>query len=64
MEKLDPRQMKIFAAMPIERKWELVASLEREARALCASRLRQENPDWTPEEIEAGVRRWWLHSVN
>jgi len=57
----DPEQMRIFAAMPPEKKLELVNDLYWAARDLKAAGLRALHPDWTEQEVQDKVREIFLH---
>ncbi len=51
------------ARMSVERKLEVAHGLRELAWQLKASVLRSEHPDWTEEQVQAGVRRIFLDAV-
>ena len=52
----------IYRKMTPDRKLEIAFCVYREARGLKAAWLRQCNPDWTEEQVEAKVSEYFLYS--
>lgn len=59
LDRPDPAQMKIFANMPIERKWALVSSMQRMAREICRRGIQSRNPELTEQELDREVAKVW-----
>jgi hypothetical protein len=57
-----PEQIEIFRSMPGERRLRLAEQLYWSARKMKAAGLRHQHPDWTEEQIQAEVRRIFLHA--
>ena len=61
-EKSSPEQIAIFRAMTGERRLQLAEQLNWTARKLKLAGLRAQHPDWTDEQLNAEVRRIFLHA--
>ena len=61
-EKSSPEQIEIFRAMTGERRLQLAEQLYWSARKLKLAGLRAQHPDWTEEQLNAEVRRIFLHA--
>jgi hypothetical protein len=61
-EKSSPEQIEIFRAMTGERRLQLAEQLYWSARKLKLAGLRAQHPDWTGEQLNAEVRRSFLHA--
>jgi hypothetical protein len=61
-EKSSPEQIAIFRAMTGERRLQLAEQLYWTARKLKLAGLRAQHPDWTDEQLNAEVRRIFLHA--
>jgi len=61
-EQASPEQIEAFRRMPPERRLALAERLYWSARRMKAAWLRQQHPDWVPEQIDAEVRRIFLHA--
>ncbi|HOX57693.1 MAG TPA: hypothetical protein P5205_13765 [Candidatus Paceibacterota bacterium] len=57
-----PKQVKIFRGMPGERRLRLAEQLDWSARKLKLAGLRAQHPDRTEEQLNAEVRRIFLHA--
>jgi hypothetical protein len=61
-EKSSPKQVEIFRAMTGERRLQLAEQLYWSARKLKLAGLRAQHPDWAEEQLNAEVRRVFLHA--
>jgi hypothetical protein len=61
-EQSSPEQIEIFRAMTGERRLQLAEQLYWSARRLKLAGLRAQHPDWTEEQLNAEVRRIFLHA--
>ena len=61
-ETSSPEQVEIFRAMTGERRLQLAEQLYWSARKLKLAGLRAQHPDWTKEQLNAEVRRVFLHA--
>jgi len=61
-ETSSPEQIEIFRAMTGERRLQLAEQLYWSARKLKLAGLRAQHPDWTKEQLNAEVRRVFLHA--
>jgi hypothetical protein len=61
-EKSSPEQLEIFRAMTGQRRWQLAEQLYWSARKLKLAGLRAQHPDWTEEQLNAELRRIFLHA--
>ena len=61
-EKSSPKQIEILRAMTGERRLQLAEQLYWSARRLKLAGLRAQHPDWTEEQLNAEVRRIFLHA--
>ena len=61
-EQISPKQIAAFQAMSGERRLKLAEQLYWSARKLKAAGLRSQHPDWSQEQIDAEVRRIFLHA--
>ena len=61
-EKSSPEQIEIFRAMTGEQRLRLAEQLYWTARKLKLAGLRAQHPDWTEEQLNAEVRRIFLHA--
>ena len=61
-EQISPEQIAAFQAMSGERRLKLAEQLYWSARKLKAAGLRSQHPDWSQEQIDAEVRRIFLHA--
>ncbi len=57
------RELARLRSMTASEKVAIMNSLWRQAWALKAAGLRAQHPDWTPEQVEAGVRETFLHDT-
>ncbi|MBN2374848.1 MAG: hypothetical protein JXD22_00505 [Sedimentisphaerales bacterium] len=62
LRKGEQMQQEIFRKMTPGRKLEIAFALYRDARGLKAAWLRQCNPDWTEEQVEAKVSEYFGYS--
>lgn len=58
----DPVQMAIYAGWTPSQRWECAVRLRATAWELKAAFCRAEHPDWTDQQVEAEVRRGFLHA--
>lgn len=58
----DPAQMAIYAAWTPSQRWEQAVRLRASAWELKRAFCQAENPSWTAEQIEAEVRKAFLHA--
>ena len=56
------KQIEIFRAMTGEQRLRLAEQLYWSARKLKLAGLRAQHPDWTEEQLNAEVRRIFLHA--
>ena len=61
-EQASPEQIKILRAMPGERRLRLAELLYWSARKLKFAGVRAQHPDWPEEQVNAEVRRIFLHA--
>jgi hypothetical protein len=61
-EKCSPEQIQIFRAMTGEQRLRLAEQLYWSARKLKLAGLRAQHPEWTEEQLNAEVRRIFLHA--
>jgi hypothetical protein len=61
-EKSSPEQIEVFRAMTGEQRLRLAEQLYWTARKLKLAGLRAQHPDWTEEQLNAEVRRIFLHA--
>ena len=61
-ETSSPEQIEIFRAMTGARRLQLAEQLYWSARKLKLAGLRAQHPDWTIEQLNAEVRRVFLHA--
>lgn len=61
-EKTSPEQIELFRAMTGERRLQLAEQLYWLARKLKLAGLRAQHPDWTEAQLNAEVRRIFLHA--
>ena len=61
-ETSSPEQVEIFRAMTGERRLQLAEQLYWSARKLKLAGLRAQHSDWTEEQLNAEVRRVFLHA--
>ena len=61
-EKTSPEQIELFRAMTGERRLQLAEQLYWSARKLKLAGLRAQHPDWTEAQLNAEVRRIFLHA--
>jgi hypothetical protein len=61
-EKSSPEQIEAFRAMTGEQRLRLAEQLYWTARKLKLAGLRAQHPDWTEEQLNAEVRRIFLHA--
>ena len=62
-EQPSEKQIEIFRQMRPERRLALAEQLYWSARKFKAAWLRHQHPDWTENEVEAEVRRIFLHAA-
>ena len=63
-EQPSEKQIEIFRQMRSERRLALAEQLYWSARKFKAAGLRHQHPDWTENEVEAEVRRIFLHAAS
>jgi len=61
-EQASPKQIEILRAMPGEHRLRLAEHLYWSARKLKVAGLRAQHPDWSEEQLNAEVRRIFLHA--
>jgi hypothetical protein len=61
-EKTSPEQIELFRAMTGERRLQLAEQLYWSARKLKLAGLRAQHRDWTEAQLNAEVRRIFLHA--
>jgi hypothetical protein len=61
-EQSSPEQIKILRAMTGERRLRLAEQLYWSARKMKAAGLRAQHPDWPREQLDAELRRIFLHA--
>ena len=57
-----PKQIEIYQRMTPGERWEAAQGLYRTARAIKTSGVRSQHPEWTQLQVEAEVRRLFLHA--
>ena len=55
---LHPEQIRVIRAMSQDRRLAVGMSLLKSARRMRRAALRQQNPEWTPEQVDDALRRW------
>ncbi|MFW6158614.1 MAG: hypothetical protein ACOC8E_04580 [Planctomycetota bacterium] len=55
------RQIEILRGMTMEQRLRVAEVLYRDAREIKAGMLRSMHPDWSEEQVQAEVRRSFLH---
>lgn len=61
-ETTDPRQIEIFRCMSPQQRWEAARRLYWTVRRHKAAFIQTQHPDWSPEQVQAEVRRIFLHA--
>jgi len=61
-EQASPKQIEILRAMRGEQRLRLAEHLYWSARKLKVAGLRAQHPDWSEEQLNAEVRRIFLHA--
>src|SRR6266404_2140930 len=61
-EQPSPEQMTVLRAMSGERRLQLAEELYWSARKMKAAGVRYQHPDWAEEQVNAEVRRIFLHA--
>jgi len=61
-EQPSPKQIEIYRKMPGQRRLELAERLYWFARDVKAAGIRSHHPDWSEEQVQAEVRRIFLHA--
>ena len=61
-EQLSAEQIRIFRAMPGERRLQLAERLYWSARKIKSAGLRMQHPEWPENQIKEEVRRIFLHA--
>jgi len=61
-ETTSPEQIEVLRAMPGERRLQLAEQLYWSARKLKLAGLRAQHPDWTEDQLNAELRRIFLHA--
>ena len=61
-EQPSPKQIAVFRAMSGERRLQLAEELYWSARKMKAAGVRYQHPDWAEEQVNAEVRRIFLHA--
>jgi len=59
----DEEQMRILKAMTPAQRYQIMVDLYNTARELKTAGVRMLHPEWTDEEVEAEVRRIFLHAT-
>ena len=61
-EQLSPEQMRLFRAMPVEKRLHLAEQLYWSARKLKRTGLRLQHPEWSEQQLDQEVRRLFLNA--
>ena len=61
-EQPSPEQIKIFQRMSPEQRWQAANLLYWSARQHKTAFLRNQNPEWSDQEVEEEVRRIFLYA--
>ncbi|GEM_PF-1768863 len=56
----DPRLMALYRAATPEQKLTVVMQMNHTLQGLKAAQLAATYPDWTADERQAALRRWWF----
>ena len=61
-EQASPQQLTVFRGMTGQRRLRLAEQLYWSARKMKAAGLRTQHPEWPEEQVNAEVRRVFLHA--